>query len=245
MLISARHALVTGGSRGIGRGISLKLAEQGVHVAINYVRDEASAKKTLEQVRARGADGFIVQADVSKPAQIERLFNRVRDEFGSLDIFVANARTEVGSFYEPTMSISLEKWDTARTRRQAFLVGVREAESMVATPHQRDYLRTGRTLREWQSGRHEREISDGNALALRGGARRADHRQRISQAGLKTACSTPAGPVWQMIRDHHQSAGRPCAGSARRRYRQRGGAALFAGSGWMTRPLSPWMAARR
>jgi NAD(P)-dependent dehydrogenase (short-subunit alcohol dehydrogenase family) len=94
MTIAARHALVTGGSRGIGRGIALKLADHGVHVAINYLRDEASAKATLEQIRARGADGFTVQADVSQPSQIERLFGRVRDEFGSLDIFVANARTD-------------------------------------------------------------------------------------------------------------------------------------------------------
>ena len=67
MTITARHALVTGGSRGIGRGIALKLADHGVHVAINYLKDEASAKETLEQVRARGSDGFTVQADVCKP----------------------------------------------------------------------------------------------------------------------------------------------------------------------------------
>lgn len=133
MTITARHALVTGGSRGIGRGIALKLADHGVHVAINYLRDEASAKATLEQVRVRGADGFTVQADVSQPAQIERLFKRVRDEFGSLDIFVANARTDVGTFYEPPMTISLDKWDTAmNSQAKAFLVGVREAATRTA-----------------------------------------------------------------------------------------------------------------
>src|SRR5687767_9619806 len=132
MTITARHALVTGGSRGIGRGIALKLADHGVHVAINYLKDEASAKATLEQVRARGADGFTVQADVAQPAQVERLFSRVRDEFGSLDIFVANARTEVGSFYEPPMALSLDKWDTAmNSQAKAFLVGVRAAEKMM------------------------------------------------------------------------------------------------------------------
>jgi NAD(P)-dependent dehydrogenase (short-subunit alcohol dehydrogenase family) len=78
MTITARHALVTGSSRGIGRGIALKLADQGVHVAINYLKDEASARATLEQVRARGADGFIVQADVCKPDQVDRLLDRVR-----------------------------------------------------------------------------------------------------------------------------------------------------------------------
>ena len=132
MTITARHALVTGGSRGIGRGIALKLAEHGVHVAINYLRDEASAKKTLALVRERGADGFIVQADVCQPAQIERMFDRVHAEFGSLDIFVANARTDVGTFYESPMSITLEQWDTAmNSQAKAFLVGVRKAAALM------------------------------------------------------------------------------------------------------------------
>jgi enoyl-[acyl-carrier protein] reductase III len=132
MTITARHALVTGGSRGIGRGIALKLADHGVHIAINYLRNEAAAKATLEQVRASGSDGFIVQADVSQPAQVERLFERVRNEFGSLDIFINNARGEVGTFYEPAMSISLDKWDAAMdSQARAFLVGVREAATMM------------------------------------------------------------------------------------------------------------------
>ena len=132
MTITARHALVTGGSRGIGRGITLKLADHGVSVAINYVKDEASAKATLEQVRSRGADGFTVQADVSQPAQVERLFSRVRSEFGSLDIFVANARPEVGAFYQPPASIGLEQWDAAmNSQATAFLVGAREAEKLM------------------------------------------------------------------------------------------------------------------
>lgn len=132
MTITARYALVTGGSRGIGRGIALQLAEHGVHVAINYVRDEASAKATLEQVRARGADGFIVQADITQAAQIERLLNRVRDEFGSLDVFVANARPDVGAFYEPALSITLDQWDAAmNSQARAFLLGVRLAASMM------------------------------------------------------------------------------------------------------------------
>jgi NAD(P)-dependent dehydrogenase (short-subunit alcohol dehydrogenase family) len=133
MTITSRHALVTGSSRGIGRGIALKLADHGVHVAINYLRDEASAKATLEQVRARGSDGFTIQADVSRPADVERLIDRVAREFGSLDIFVANARGEVGTFYEPAMSISLEQWDSAMdSQAKAFLVAVRKAAPLMA-----------------------------------------------------------------------------------------------------------------
>ena len=132
MTITARHALITGGSRGIGRGIALKLAEQGVHIAINYLRDEASAKTTLEQVRARGSDGFTVQADVSKPEDVERLFARVGKEFGSLDLFVANARGEVSTFYESAMTITLDKWDAAMdSQARAFLVAVQTGEKLL------------------------------------------------------------------------------------------------------------------
>jgi enoyl-[acyl-carrier protein] reductase III len=132
MTITSRHALITGGSRGIGRGIALKLAEHGVHVAINYLKDEASAKATLEQVRARGADGFVVQADVTQPGQVERMFARVKDEFGALDVFIANARTDAPTFYAPPLSISLEQWDTAMdSQAKAFLVGVRSAVAMM------------------------------------------------------------------------------------------------------------------
>src|SRR5229473_3536671 len=64
MSLKGRHALITGGSRGIGRGIALKLAESGVKVAVNYYQNEAAAKDTLAKIRERGSDGFLIQADV-------------------------------------------------------------------------------------------------------------------------------------------------------------------------------------
>jgi NAD(P)-dependent dehydrogenase (short-subunit alcohol dehydrogenase family) len=60
------------------------------------------------------------------------LFRRVRDEFGSLDILVANARPDIGTFYEPPMVLSVDKWDTAmNSQAKAFLVGVREAAKLM------------------------------------------------------------------------------------------------------------------
>jgi enoyl-[acyl-carrier protein] reductase III len=217
MTITARHALVTGGSRGIGRGITLKLAEHGVHVAINYLKDEASAKVTLEQVRARGADGFTVQADVSQPQQVERLFQRVRDEFGSVDVFVANARTDVGTFYEPPMAISLDKWDMAmNSQAKAFLIGVREADKLMPDGGRViaiTYAPGGR-YGSWQSwvgmGAAKSALETlvryfAVALAPRGITVNALSPGWIEDSVLNTLPE----PVVQMIRDHHQNGWTP------------------------------------
>jgi NAD(P)-dependent dehydrogenase (short-subunit alcohol dehydrogenase family) len=97
---NGKHALITGSSRGIGRGIALKLAENGANVAINYYQNEPAAQSTLAEVRELGADGFIIQADISRPEDITRLFKQVEVEFGALDIFVNNARPELPDFYQ-------------------------------------------------------------------------------------------------------------------------------------------------
>ena len=75
MSFQGKCALITGSSRGIGRGIALKLAEKGARVAVHYFRNEAAAQHTLEKVRAHGSDGFIVQADVCRPDEIRRIFD--------------------------------------------------------------------------------------------------------------------------------------------------------------------------
>ena len=128
MELNGKHALITGSSRGIGRGIALALAENGVKVAVHYYQNEAAAKETLSKVRERGSDGFLVQADVLNLAQIPEMFLKVKTEFGKLDIFVANARPEAATFFQPPLDITLKQWDTAfDSQAKAFLVCVREA----------------------------------------------------------------------------------------------------------------------
>jgi enoyl-[acyl-carrier protein] reductase III len=132
MSLQGKHALVTGSSRGIGRGIALKLAKEGAHVAVHYYRNRASAQATLEKIRELGSNGFVVQEDVCRPDEIRRIFEQVRAEFGSLDIFVSNARTEAATFYEAPMQITLDKWDTALdSQAKAFLAAVCEAEPLM------------------------------------------------------------------------------------------------------------------
>lgn len=128
MALTGKHALITGSSRGIGRGIALKLAEKGVKVAVHYFQNETAAKDTLAEVRKRGSDGLLIQADVSRPEEIKRMLGKVRDEFQKLDILVANARPEVPAFFQAPLDISLEQWDAAfDSQPKAFLVAVREA----------------------------------------------------------------------------------------------------------------------
>ena len=133
MSLNGKHVLITGSSRGIGRGIALKLAEQGAKVAVHYYQNQAAANDTLAQVRERGSEGFITQADVTKPEEITRLFSTVRSEFGTLDVFVSNARPEVAGFFYPPMDITLEQWDTAvDSQAKAFLVAAREASRLMS-----------------------------------------------------------------------------------------------------------------
>ena len=132
MSLAGRNALVTGSSRGIGRGIALKLAERGAHVGITYYQNEQSAKDVLKKVRDFGSDGFVTQVDVCDADAIDRLFQRTRSEFGTLDILVSNARSEIPTFYEPPLDIAPEKWDTAcNSQGRAFLLEVQKAAKIM------------------------------------------------------------------------------------------------------------------
>ncbi len=86
-----RTALVTGGSRGIGRSTCVMLAEHGARVAINYTSNEEAANVTLGMVEDAGAEGMIVRADVSSEADVTRMVAEVRGRMGPVDLLVNNA----------------------------------------------------------------------------------------------------------------------------------------------------------
>src|SRR3954464_15357656 len=77
MSLKGKHALITGSSRGIGRGIALKLAEQGAKIGVHYFQNEKAAKDTLAEVRKRGSDGITLQGDVTRVEEVESIFARV------------------------------------------------------------------------------------------------------------------------------------------------------------------------
>ena len=93
MSLDGKHALITGGSRGIGRGIALKLAEHRVKIAVHYYQNERADNDTLAEVRKRGSDGFVVQADEYRAWRISsRCSARSRCNSISSQRFVSNAR---------------------------------------------------------------------------------------------------------------------------------------------------------
>ncbi|MBX7195978.1 MAG: 3-oxoacyl-ACP reductase FabG [Sandaracinaceae bacterium] len=89
--LTGKVALVTGGSRGIGRAVSLALAKQGAYVAINYAGNEAAAAETLTQVREQGGDGEIVKFDVASQSAFEEAIDDLVKRKGRLDVLVSNA----------------------------------------------------------------------------------------------------------------------------------------------------------
>jgi 3-oxoacyl-[acyl-carrier protein] reductase len=86
-----KTVLVTGASRGIGRGIAIELARAGCHVAIDYAGNAVAAAETLTLVKAAGGEGFTVQGDVSVAADRERLVAETVAKFGRIDLLVNNA----------------------------------------------------------------------------------------------------------------------------------------------------------
>ena len=91
MSLKGNVALVTGGSRGIGRAVCLELARQGAAVAVNYAGNSAAAEETVEQCRALGVEAEAFRADVADPAACDALTAAVKERFGRLDILVNNA----------------------------------------------------------------------------------------------------------------------------------------------------------
>ena len=106
--LKGKVALVTGSSRGIGRGIALALAEAGADVIINCMGNVAAAEEVAEKISAMGRKALVVKANVSEADQVKELFDKIMTEFGRLDILVNNAGT---SQDKDIFEMTYEDWD--------------------------------------------------------------------------------------------------------------------------------------
>jgi 3-oxoacyl-[acyl-carrier protein] reductase len=112
MSLRNRVALITGGSRGIGRGIALRLAQDGARIALAYRTNKSAAQQALRQLQTAGADCVAVETDISDAGRAEQLVKTVVDRFGRLDVVVNN----VGDFRWGTLAeSSVEDWERVFT----------------------------------------------------------------------------------------------------------------------------------
>jgi enoyl-[acyl-carrier protein] reductase III len=129
--ISFHSALITGSSRGLGRAIAVKLAQEGVaKIAVHYNTNQEEAKRTLASVRAAGSDGVLVQGDTSNSKRAETIVDEAAEKLGSCDIFIQSVVPRLEYIFEPTLAteVPLEKWQIAYdTQARAFFVGAKAA----------------------------------------------------------------------------------------------------------------------
>ena len=108
--LSGKVALITGGSRGIGRATAIRLAEHGMDVVVNYVRHRQDAKDTAAEVEKTGRKCLIVKANVAKEPDVASMFEAIAEEFGCLDVLVSNAASGV---LKPALDLTTRHWDWA------------------------------------------------------------------------------------------------------------------------------------
>jgi NAD(P)-dependent dehydrogenase (short-subunit alcohol dehydrogenase family) len=120
--LHGKVAVVTGGSRGIGRAVATRLAAEGAAVAVNYRNDAQAAESLVETLVAGGARAVAVQADVSDPDQTGRLMDEAADTLGGLDILVSNAGIEHFGALEEITPADFDRVYATNTRGQLFAV---------------------------------------------------------------------------------------------------------------------------
>ncbi|MBS1809299.1 MAG: 3-oxoacyl-ACP reductase FabG [Acidobacteria bacterium] len=129
--LTGKVALVTGASSGIGAATAIALAAQGASVAINYNRNEAGANQVQQTITAAGGKAIVIQADVTKTADIKTMIERTSTELGPIDILVNNA----GSLVERMKLLELteERWDDIMNLnlKSVFLVTQAVAPAMI------------------------------------------------------------------------------------------------------------------
>ena len=108
--LQGKVALITGGSRGIGRAIALRLAENGVDIVVNFVRHRKDAEDTVAAIEEKGVRCLAVKANVAKDADVDRMFEEIGVTYPQLDILVSNAASGV---LKPVMELTTRHWDWA------------------------------------------------------------------------------------------------------------------------------------
>ncbi len=130
MALKDQIALITGGSRGIGRAISLRLArERPAHIVVGYNMDHEAARRTVEEIEALGVPATAFAADVGKVELLEEMFHEIESRWGRLDVFVSNAARAT---FRDLDTLTTRGWRrTLEINAQAFWLGARLAAGLM------------------------------------------------------------------------------------------------------------------
>ena len=127
--LKGKLALVTGGSRGIGHAISLKLASEGADIIVNFFRKKSTAEFTAQEIRNKGVSAHLIKANVGEPEEIDRMFNEIEAKFGRLDILINNAASGVA---RAALDLDIRGWDwTMNINARAFLLCAQRAAMLM------------------------------------------------------------------------------------------------------------------
>jgi len=128
-MLKGKVALVTGSSRGIGRAIALKLAQEGADVIVNYFRRREAAEQTVKEIEKLGVRSRPIKANVGDPEKIDEMFDAVRNDFGRLDILVNNAASGLP---RSILEIDSKVWEwTMDINARAFLLCAQRAAGLM------------------------------------------------------------------------------------------------------------------
>jgi len=127
--LTGKVALVTGGTKGIGRAVALKLAELGADVIVTFLRSRNAAESTLDQLKALGSNPHAVRVNMGNQDKVPVIFEEIKSKYGRLDILVSNAALGI---YTSAMEINDKAWQLSmNTNAEAFLQCVQLGEKLM------------------------------------------------------------------------------------------------------------------
>jgi enoyl-[acyl-carrier protein] reductase III len=127
--LSGKVALVTGGTKGIGKAISLKLAELGADVIVTYLRSRNAADAIVDQLKSLGSNPHAIRINMGKPEKLPKIFEEIKEKYGKLDILVSNAALGI---YTSALEINDKAWQLSmNTNAEAFLQTVKMGQELM------------------------------------------------------------------------------------------------------------------
>lgn len=204
--LDGKVALVTGSGRNIGRGMILKLADEGAHVIVNSRTNQAEADAVANEARARGVKALSILADMAKKDQIDQMMSKAMAEFGQIDILINNAAVRP---HKPFTELTVQDWEAVRSvvLDGAIYSTMAVINSMVANRYGRILFFTGEGAFVGGSGRaHVSAAKMGLVGFARGLASEfAPHNIRVNVVSPGSIDTSRANPEWYQGRPPNAS----------------------------------------